>query len=147
MGKLDEIMASEDKAVFEANGALSKLFRKILLDLNVTQNRCGILLEQYLNDPKNGIPRNGKERSTARGNITKGLADDDMTWKVFLTNLRVLKPLKVEINVSLHWPRKVITHHSINIVTGDLHANEVKDQVPSRALIPDKEANDGNNRQ
>ena len=97
--KLTRILTAPDKDVkktFGANGVLSRLFRQMLLDLNIGPPQFGHLMAQYLADPRNAVPNNKKDQTSMRGNLNKEFSRPQMTWKVFCKALRFLQITKIE---------------------------------------------------
>jgi hypothetical protein len=97
--KLTRILTAPDKDVkktFGANGVLSRLFRQMLLDLNIGPPQFSILMAQYLADPRNAVPNNKKDQTSMRGNLNKEFSRPQMTWKVFCKALRFLQITKIE---------------------------------------------------
>jgi len=122
--KLHRMLAAPDKEVKKtsgANGVLARLFRIILLDLNVTPSRFGSLLQHYILDPRNGVADNKKDQTSARGNLTKEFYKPQMTWKVFLKAMRFLRIKKIVFVVELHHsgPGDKTTLHSTEVNLGD----------------------------
>lgn len=77
------------------------------------------LMNQYINDARNCVPRNKKDQSSARGNLQKELLKPEMTWKVFLKGIRFLGITSFEINIiAKHANGKQTIHsHSVNLGT------------------------------
>lgn len=116
--EVSKLLNSEDKGVLDATNVLSRLFRQILADINVTPLRWSELMVQYLNDPRNGIAKNSRERSTARGNLNKELRRPAMTWKTFHKGLSFLRPRRIRFEIQLEWSDKRTTLHSVTLDTG-----------------------------
>lgn len=112
---LDDMLSSTDKGAEKATGALSRLFREILKDINIQPMAWSSLMERFLDDPRNRIPRNGKDRSSARGNMNKELCRPTMTWKVFRKGLQFLGATSVRFEVHATWPNRSKTVTGINI--------------------------------
>lgn len=114
MSQLPGDIDSTDE-VNQINGnPLARLFAKIRHDLGITPPRVALLVEHYLNNPLNNVPKTGKERATERGNLMKQLKADDMTFKVFLKALSVLQPKHVRFTVEFTNQRNRTTSHSID---------------------------------
>ena len=94
--------------------------------MGITPARVGLLVENYLNNPLNNIPKTGKERSTERGNLMKQLKADDMSIKVFLKALSVLQPKHIRFTVEFTNQRNRTTSHSIDfdVVPFDIDDND-----------------------
>lgn len=100
--KINKILTSPDKEVkktFGIGGILSRLFRQILADLNITPSRFGSLMQDYVNDPRNSIPNNKRDQTMNRGNLIKEFSKPNMTWKVFCKAMRFLQFVKIDFVV------------------------------------------------
>lgn len=127
---------------------LSRLYGKILLELGVGTTGINRLMEAHLNNPKNGIPQNLKERASARGNLSKDLIKPTMTWKIFCRLVKFLCVPKFEITITLYHSHHAPTTHNMLVnldddpgcnlfdVCGDAKTNEEQnddndDQTPA----------------
>jgi hypothetical protein len=126
--ELTRMLKLPDKGASEASGVLSKLWRGILVDLDVTHYTWGSLMLRYLNDPRNGIPRDVKDKSSARGNLNKELKRPRMTWKVFLKGLRFLGPVRIEFVVKLTWKTRTTTVHRLQLDNGWVGCDDEVDE-------------------
>lgn len=128
----------EDKGVSEAHGILAQLFRNMMLDINLTEMGWSNLMERYLNDPVNRIPRNGKDISSARGNLNKELTRDSMTWKVFCKGLSFLGIKVVKFQVLAEWDAMAPTVHSVTVNVTQLsdEDSENEEELLNRLAIP-----------
>lgn len=96
----DDLLNDPDKRVREARGVLSAIWRQFLALRNIDGFQWDRLMRNYLNDPRNGVRNNSRDRSSARGNINKELLKrDDITWRVFLKALNFLDPVKIVFSV------------------------------------------------
>lgn len=112
---LDEMLNSPNKGVDKATGVLARLFRQILIDANISTMAWATLMERYLEDPRNRVPKNGKDRSSARGNLNKELRRPTMTWKVFRKGIQFLNIVHVRFEVHATWANRKKTVTGINI--------------------------------
>lgn len=96
-----DLLNDPDKRVGEARGVLSALFRQLLVLRDIDGWLWDRLMKSFLNDPRNGIQNNSRDRSSARGNLNKELKRDDMTWRVFLKALYFLDPVRVVFTVKV----------------------------------------------
>lgn len=94
-----DMLNSDDKRVAEARGHLSKIFRQFLVALDIDGWKWDRYMRIFLTDPRNGIPNNSRDKSSARGNLNKELKRDDMTWRVFLKAMSFLDPVRVTFTV------------------------------------------------
>jgi hypothetical protein len=77
---------------------LAKLFRRLLVRINVDANRYEQLIEAYIDKAK--IPRNMKELSSVRGNIRNEIFSFSMSWKSFVKSLVFLRTHSFKIGLA-----------------------------------------------
>lgn len=83
-------------------GYLALLFRSTVIAVRANSlSAFNVLLVQYVSNPNNGIPNNVKDRVSARGNLTKELFRDKMTWVVFCKAMRFLQIRRMRINLEV----------------------------------------------
>lgn len=120
--KMARIFEAPEHAISRARGIagfLSKMFITICSDLNVGTMRWQRLINDYVNDPENGVPDNPHSKTSERGNLTKQLSKPEMSWKTFCKALRIFKFTRVEITlVAHHRNGSITTHHSSVILRG-----------------------------
>lgn len=112
--RLNRMLSAPDKLRTRTpggNGMLSRLFRTILQDLNITGQRFAKFMEDYITDTRNGVPNNKKDQTSMRGNLNKEFSREQMTWKVFCKALRFLQFTRVEIILRCHHANGTITEH------------------------------------
>lgn len=112
---LKEIVADNDKQLSQSRNPLTRLYRTILLEKDINHNTIDHYLNQYLDDPKLGIPKNSKDRSSERGNLLKQLGKPAISWKIFTKGLLLLRPRHVTITLKFTDQRGNITSHSIDL--------------------------------
>ncbi|MBN22751.1 MAG: hypothetical protein CL678_15810 [Bdellovibrionaceae bacterium] len=127
----DDILHSTTKATEKARDPLAKLFRVILRDINIGVKQWGQLMELYLDNPRHRIPKNGKDRSSARGNLNKELRRSYMTWKVFMKGLSFLNIKHVRIELHATWWNRRVTIHSVG-----LQLNRIPEEEKPVGQIP-----------
>ncbi|QVD49402.1 hypothetical protein LUCX_332 [Xanthomonas phage vB_XciM_LucasX] len=99
----DNFLNEANKGVDKARGVLAVLFRQLLAVRGIDPWRWDMLIRDYLADPRNGIPNNSRDRSSARGNLNKELFRPDMTWRVFLKAMNFLNLVRVSFTVKVQW--------------------------------------------
>lgn len=125
---LNTILQSPSKEVHSARGVLAKVFRGICKDAGITPSVWHKLMQQFLNNPMNGIPaEDGKRRSSTRGNLNKAFSKEVMSWKTFMTALSFLSPVKAEFTLKLTWRNKRTTVHEIEVNFNDVDLLENSD--------------------
>ena len=125
--ELNQVLSSKTKRAEEATGTLSKLFRQILSDQNFSMNTWNRNMLRYLKDPRNRIPQNSRDMSSARGNLSKELLKRSMTWGVFEKAIRFLNPGRVRLTLEFEWRTGLKTEYSAIIHVGDKSEQESDD--------------------
>jgi hypothetical protein len=100
-------------------GLLSKLWRVILKDTRVSGYRFSMLMDRFLNDPKNHVPDNPKERFNNRGNLNKEFSNPTMSWKVFCKCMRFMQFLEFRITLEARHHDGTITTHRVMVNLND----------------------------
>ncbi len=136
MMRLSEILQDRERAIVEARGMLAKLFRIVLRDRNVTYFDYERLMQQWLDNPINNIPKFGKERSSERGNIIKELERGDMTWRGFHKHIRFLKIKRLHIRLTLTDHNEISTIHEYGATISSINEDiEALSEVHSPVII------------
>lgn len=110
-------------------GVLAHLFRMMVMALIGNHQRWAMYMIRYLDDPKNGIPNNASDRSSARGNLNKELERADMTWPVFRKGILFLNPKKAIFRIHLHMPNRTIRRYEM----------ELPDHLPVEVPLSERE--------
>lgn len=95
---------------------LSTLFEDILDQEEVGPIKWAELMNKYLQNPRNRIPRDSRKQSSARGNLNKELSKGNMTWRNFVKGIRFLNPIKATFTVKLTWAGGRTTVHERTLV-------------------------------
>lgn len=118
-----QMLTERYKSIQSARSVLSRMFRQMLMDLDVSLFSYDRLMQKYLDDPNNDIPKSGKDRSTARGNLSKQLYSDPMTFKTFLKGIKFLGATHVKFEIHLTRKKKT-TVHTVNLDLTNNHNDE-----------------------
>lgn len=127
--QMANILAKTDKDVggtYGPNGVLSRLFRKLLLTMNVNENRWNSLMHAFLNDPRNGVPNTRKDQTSMRGNLTKEFARPQMTWKVFCKAMMFMQFVHFEVSIIARDSRGREIVFSTDVNLGDRSAGNAQ---------------------
>lgn len=125
--KLSDLAGMRDKGVSKTAGSagiLSRLFRQMMLDLNISPLKIHELMQAYILDPRNGVPNNRRDQISERGNLTKELARPQMTWKIFCKSLRFIGIRKVRLTLVATHANGVETTHGTFIDFGSRRDTE-----------------------
>lgn len=144
--RLEHMLTSPDKGVREtqgARGALSRLFRTILYDLNIGGMRWAGLMIDYLRDPRNQIPDNKRDQAYARSALNKDLQGEHQTWRVFMKGMRFYKFKKIEISIkAYHDDGRTITEHSTTVDFATEVDSDLEREHPALAGLNALDEND-----
>lgn len=143
---IKEVLKDQNKGIEKTENLLSRLFRTILYNLNITYPLFENDFRRYLHDPYNGVQDDPTARNNHRGNVMKELASPSMTWSVFLKGLRVLGVTEFEIVLNIR-RKDEITQHAVlakNCIStqsdkDDLSKAKVIDRFISDSLNKDKQ--------
>lgn len=102
--KITKLLETSHKGRGEATGVLARLWRELLGVCNITPQMWTQLVTNYLNDPHNRIPREGKKRSSERNNLNKELSRPNISWNVLYKGIKVLAPIQLKIDITLSFP-------------------------------------------
>jgi len=109
---------------------LSQLLRVILKDLEINNTRFVALLLAFISDPKNGIPHNKRDISSARSNIIHEINKESISWKVFIKALRILNRSQFTITIKIKHDDDIYTEHSLDVNLGPnyTYGNDEQDE-------------------
>ena len=137
-----KLLTLPDKGVSLTRDPLAKLFRRALMENQVTIWWADELMKRYLNEPSNHIPNDSGARSSARGNLYKELAADRMTFNVLVKGLKFLNPMSVAFNLTIQWTPSRSTTHTIEMPISRFEPNynpekplELEDVVPEGIMM------------
>lgn len=124
------LLAKTDKGVSEAENGPAKLFRLILLDLNVNILTWDRMMREYLTSRRSGIANNPTKRSSERSNLNRALAAPTVSWNQLRKALNVINPEKIVLHLDMTWDKNLVlpvdppTHMEYEVVgrVNELHA-------------------------
>lgn len=117
---INDVVEAEDKLINEAKNPLTKLLRKIFYELNIGPKSLSVQMNDYLDNPHNGIGLTRKDRYNHRGNLMKELGGDNISFNVFMKGLKVIGVIDVEFVARLKRRNRrlgeiVVTEHSLYV--------------------------------
>lgn len=138
--QIDEMLATEDKGVSttsrsaEGGGVLARLYRKFLLTENITAMQWRTYMDHYVKsvEQSQGAWRQGN--FSIKGNMTKALSKDELTWKTFIRAMRFLKTKRLVITVE-----RTDSMGRTHVVKEEMYFNPRHDPTP---IENDKEDED-----
>ena len=115
----------EEISTANTDSVLAALFQRVMFELGINDQKFHLLLEKYLTNPRNGIPQNITDKSSARGNLRKELLRRVMSWKVFIKGLKFLNIRKCKLSITLTHVNGSETIHAIDINLNTMELEEV----------------------
>lgn len=112
----EEFLARADKGINSAKGFLAKIFRQMLLDYNVSPREFNMRLNRYIKNPANNIPDTPRLRSSVRGNLSKELRKNKMTWSNFIKALNFLAPVKATVIMQFKLPNGELSVSEVVVI-------------------------------
>ena len=109
-----KLLTAPDKGIGRTsgpNGILAGLFRTILYDEDITPFKYMDLMSSFIRENQSGIPVNRVDLTSWKGNLTKELSNDRISWKVFCKALRFLRILRVEFKITAYWQDGHVSSH------------------------------------
>ncbi len=85
-------------------GVLASLFREIAFGMKIQDLATwNALMTRFIDDPINAVPTGKKDRSSARGNLSKELMKNHLSWNVFCNKaMRFLGLTKFKITITAY---------------------------------------------
>lgn len=120
-----KLLTAPDKGIAQThgpNGILARLFRTILFDEDITPFKYMDLMDDFIRNAQAGAPINRVDLTSWRGNLTKELGKEQMSWKVFCKALRFLQAVKIEFRVFIHWRTGRVSSHATWVDFGSREA-------------------------
>lgn len=72
-------------------------------------------IKRYLDDPANGFMETGRNQSSERSNLNRGLKNPDMSIKIFTKGLKVVDPVRVYFTLELTFHPEHVTLHEVRM--------------------------------
>lgn len=125
----------QDKTAPRQSGGTGSILHRLYRDIQHTlvggyTGKWAMLMENYLNDPRNAIDNNVHSRSSARGNLHKELQKENMSWRVFCKGMRFLNIFRFELIVRTKQANGRILEFGVAVNLGESNmAEEPTDNV------------------
>lgn len=101
MTDLNKLLDHLEKAIEEAENLPAKLLRGLMYDMNIGPLEMSQYLTRWLDNPLNGVPKNGNDRSNRRGNLIKEISRPRITWNVFEKAVSLFDPVSFKVTVEM----------------------------------------------
>lgn len=98
---------------------LTKAFSKLKEDLGLTTDGLIQSIDDYLNNPKNRVSKKAKVRNSARGNLSKEIRKEKMTWLNFEKGLQLIDPDYISFTLTMHRKNRSLSNHVLKVVKPD----------------------------
>ena len=134
--EIDRILTSQNYGVDETKGVqgiLARLYRQVLMDLNVNPNRFQILLTEAALNAKRSVKNGNVSKYFTVGNLRRELEKPAMTFKVFMKGIKLLKVSKLKISIELtHASGKRSLHEtSVDLGNADISQSIFDEDIAS----------------
>lgn len=137
------MMSARDKLVGEARNPLTKLFRLLLSELQVSPESWNNRLTLFLNSRLSRVRKTAKDIGQERNNFNRAIAKNEITWKTFQKAVMIMGPAKycMDIRLILRDGREV------KVSTGFLENEFAKLDsttavITGKGMVPDHDIND-----
>jgi hypothetical protein len=95
------MMIAKDKLVKEADNPLTKLFRLILVEVDMGPDRWNRRLTLFLKSRLSRVRKTAKDIGQERNNFNRAIAKREITWKTFQKAVQILGPLEYSMDATL----------------------------------------------
>ncbi len=129
---MDRILKSPNKCINDVQGVggiIARLWRIMLLDLNINGSQFEVLLNDFIINAKRTIADNRVAKLFTRGNLRRELERPEMTFKVFIKGLKVLKMkhLKLAVELTSNSGKTYIFQTAVDLSSLDINEQEDAD--------------------
>lgn len=110
-------------------GILAELLRRIWLNNKFTLQSLENLLEDFVRLARKETESHSLKKSLNKGNLRRLLGSPKLTWRSFVTALRVLRVVKFEISITLYFRGRSTPAEPVKVVVdlGMLGQDEADD--------------------
>jgi hypothetical protein len=132
--EIDNILTSQDYGISKTKGIggiLARLYRQILMDLQVRPNRFNLLLKEASDNAKQTITDKSVSKYFTAGNLRRELEKPEMTFKVFMKGVRLLKVVNFKICLELTFASGKKTIHSTDVNLGSVQEDIFDEDIAS----------------
>lgn len=141
--RLRDLLTSPDRGIGKTSGiagVLSRLFRIMIQDLQITPTRWRVLMDDYVMMQMqhfSAAQNNQRDRTSIRGNMNKEFLRSRMTWKTFCKAMMFFQIRRFKIIIIAEHESGRITEHSAVVDYGTVNKKLVDEQYVE--LTADKE--------
>lgn len=125
-GSVDAILASLFRNIFNSLGIGDN--PTVGEDNKMSTSRWNQLIDSYLRDPVNAVKQNRVDLSSGRGNLTKEIFKEVMTFRTFCKCLRFAKIFRFDICIRAYHKNGMVTEHIKKVDLGSYNADESEEE-------------------
>ena len=97
-------------------GVLASIFTEMMMGKVKDITTWNALMTRFIDDPINAVPPGKKDRSSARGNLSKELTKNHLSWNVFCNKaMRFLNLVAFKITITAYHQKGIETVHERTI--------------------------------
>lgn len=116
--QLELMLGSMDKWENKSQNILTKIFRRCMVISNVDVAKWNNKMLKFLNNPRNRVPKDPRTRSSVRGNLSKAILKNKMTWMSLEKGIRLLDPHKAFVTLYYEQSPGLVYKINICLLTG-----------------------------
>lgn len=131
--RIKRLINSSDKGVGTARNVLAKLFRVVLVDLDMSLSKFDVLKKKWLNNPAYHLRNSRKAKATTCSNLTKDVIRDTMTVDVFLKMMLILEAESISVQVTMKRKNRARPTEHV-VVIEDLPGYVTSNKIGSKPL-------------
>lgn len=116
---LQRILQDGKAGVYRVSGTggiLAELLRRIWLDNRFTLQSLENLLEDFVRLARKETESHSLKKSLNKGNLRRLLSGPKLTWRSFVTAMRVIRVVKFEITITPHFRGRSTPANPVTIV-------------------------------
>lgn len=95
------MMNAKDKLVKESGNPLTKLFRRVLEELELGPETWNRKLTNFLKSPLSRVQKTAKDIGQERNNFNRAIAKREITWKTFQKAVQIAGPVQYSMDITL----------------------------------------------
>lgn len=104
---------------------LSVMMRKILFELNISDERLSRMISKHINDPANGYHESGKDISgicsNSKTQIIKAMHKNNISWTNMFRAFSIMRFKRVKITFEITHSNDEVTVHKLAVNLEEIH--------------------------
>lgn len=135
---LNTLLNDKNKGKSESRSLLTTLFRQILKDLSILPSQWYDLCNKYYRSPVSSVKKNTRDIGQARNNLSRVIAEDEISWKTFIKAVCILGPKSIKLSCELEWGNGTKTIHEASM-GNDVYIFSKVEEIKARRAAAEEE--------